>query len=64
MKLVFIQVKFSFETQAYVHDILNITTMVVVFVKPEKNLIFLKNNKNNKIVIMVQGSLKNSLDLR
>ena len=32
-------------------------------VKPGKNLIFLKNGKNNKIARMVQGSLKNSLDL-
>ena len=32
-------------------------------VKPRTNLIFLKNDKNNKIAIMVQGSLENSLDL-
>ena len=35
----------------------------VVFVKPEKNLIFLKNGKNSKIVEMIQGSLKIFLDL-
>ena len=33
------------------------------FIKPEKILIFLKNSKSNKITIMVQGSLENSLDL-
>ena len=36
--------------------------MDVLLVKPEKNLIFLTNSKNNKISIMVQGSLENSLD--
>ena len=35
----------------------------LIFVKPRKNIIFLKNGKNYKISIMVQGSLKNSLDL-
>ena len=34
------------------------------FVKPEKNLIFLKNGKNNKISRMVQGSLEKYLDLK
>ena len=29
----------------------------------EKNLIFLKNGKNNKIARIVQGNLENSLDL-
>ena len=32
-------------------------------VKPRKNLIFLKNGKNNKIAEMVQRSLENFLDL-
>ena len=32
-------------------------------VKPEKNLIFLKNGKNSKIVEMVQGSLEKFLDI-
>ena len=35
-----------------------------VHVKPGKNLIFLKSSKNNKIAIMVLGSLENSLDIR
>ena len=33
------------------------------YVKPRKNLIFLKNDKNSKIAEMVQGSLENFLDL-
>ena len=32
-------------------------------VKPGKNLIFLKNDKNSKITEMVQVSLENFLDL-
>ena len=35
---------------------------VRVVVKPGKNLIFLKNGKNSKIVEMVQGSLEIFLD--
>ena len=40
--------------------------LVVVFgnVKPGKNLIFLKNDKNSKIADMVRGSLKIFQDLR
>ena len=53
---------------SYMHDIVHITYACNYKggknVKPEKNLIFLKNRKNNKIGIMVQGSLENYLDLR
>ena len=35
----------------------------VIYVKPGKNKIFLKNGKNNKIEEMVQGSLDIFLDL-
>ena len=34
-----------------------------IHVKPGKNLIFLKNDKNSQIVKIIQGSLKIFLDL-
>ena len=44
-------------------EYVNVLLMTGTGVKPEKNLIFLENGKNNKIAKMVQGSLKNFLDL-
>ena len=38
--------------------------MLLTYVKPGKNIIFLKNGRNNKIVIIVQGNLENFIDLR